>query len=93
MLFRTGAGYVICPSETDQQAFMQVAQNYPEVTVRINMDPWTLVNGDEAQVFQEAQRAVTLAKGRPRTCIGTGVLPYEADPERILRVKEYVTSL
>ncbi len=93
MLFRTGAGYLICPSETDQPAFMQIAQQYPDVTVRINMDPWTLVSGDDAQLFGEVDRVAHLARGRPRTCIGTGVLPYEAEPEKVLRVKEYVASL
>ncbi len=93
MLFRTGAGYVICPSETDQAAFMTVACRYPEVLVRVNMDPWTLVHGDEAAVQQEVQRVAELARSRPRTCIGTGVLPYEAEPEVVLRLKEYVASL
>lgn len=93
MLFRTGAGYLICPSETDQPAFMSVAARYPEVTVRVNMDPWTLVHGDEDTVRREVERVFQLATGRPRTCIGTGVLPYEAEPERVLRLKQYVSSL
>jgi uroporphyrinogen decarboxylase len=93
MLFRTGAGYVICPSETDQQAFMKVAQTYSDVTVRINMDPWVLVHGDEAAIFREADRVAQLAMRHPRACIGTGVLPYEAEPEKVLRLREYVASL
>ncbi|MGQ9560521.1 MAG: uroporphyrinogen decarboxylase family protein [Candidatus Oleimicrobiaceae bacterium] len=93
MLFRTGAGYLICPSETDQPAFMHIAQQYPDVMVRINMDPWTLVSGDEVQLFREVDRVAQLASRRTRTCIGTGVLPYEAEPEKVLRVKAYVASL
>lgn len=93
MLFRTGAGYVICPSETDQQAFMNVAQSHPDVTVRANMDPWVLVHGDEAAIFREADRVARLAMQHPRACIGTGVLPYEAEPAKVLRLQEYVASL
>ncbi|HNR68590.1 MAG TPA: uroporphyrinogen decarboxylase family protein [bacterium] len=92
-IMETGTGYVICPSETNQQEFMEQMKKHPEVMVRINMDPLILSEGDLPAVFKEVDRVVALAKGREKVCIGTGVLPYETKPETVLQTKEYISKL
>jgi uroporphyrinogen decarboxylase len=92
-IMETGTGYVICPSETDQKAFMEQMKNYPDVMVRINMNPNILSEGDLSAVFKEADRVVGLGKEREKSCIGTGVLPYETKPEVVLKTKEYISKL
>jgi uroporphyrinogen decarboxylase len=92
-IMETGTGYVICPSETDQEEFMEQMKKYPEVMVRINMDPNILSEGDLAAVFKEVDRVVDLGKSREKICIGTGVLPYETKPEVVLKMKEYISKL
>jgi uroporphyrinogen-III decarboxylase len=91
-IMETGTGYVICPSETDQEKFMEQMKKYPEVMVRINMNPNILSEGDPDAVFKEVDRVVELAKNREKVCIGTGVLPYETKPEVVLKVKEYISQ-
>lgn len=91
-IMETGTGYVICPSETDQEKFMAQMQQYPEVMVRINMNPNILSDGDLDTVFKEVDRVVELAQNRDKVCIGTGVLPYETKPEVVLKVKEYISQ-
>ena len=44
-------------------------------------------SGDEAA---RALGDVSLAEGREKVCIGSGVLPYEAITETVLAVKKYV---
>ena len=92
-IMETGTGYVICPSETDQEEFMQRMKKYPEVMVRINMNPNILSTGDMTAVFKEADRVVNLGKDREKSCIGTGVLPYETSPEVVLKTKDYISAL
>jgi uroporphyrinogen decarboxylase len=92
-IIETGTGYVICPSETNQEEFMEQMKKYPEVMVRINMDPNILSEGDLSAVFKEVDRVVELGKGREKICIGTGVLPYETKPEIVLKIKEYISKL
>lgn len=89
-IMETGTGYVICPSETNQEIFMTQMEKYPEVMVRINMDPRILSEGELSAVLKEADRVIALAKNRKKACIGTGVLPYESDPELVLAVKAYI---
>jgi uroporphyrinogen decarboxylase len=91
-ILQTGTGYVICPSETDQADFMQKIAAYPEVMVRINMNPATLTTHDDQIAFNEADRVLALAGNRKKVCLGTGVLPFEANPELVLKVGAYIRS-
>ena len=89
-ILETGTGYVICPAETDQWRFMKKMAAHPGVMVRINMRPETLTSGDLEVVYREADRVLELAEGREKVCIGTGALPYEVDPDIVLKARAYV---
>lgn len=86
-ILATGARYLICPSETDQAAFMAAARDRTEVRIRINMDPGVLVRGEESRITAEIDRLLALAGDRPNTCIGAGVLPYETPPAHVDRAR------
>ncbi len=81
---------LICPSETDRQQFMEGMRPHPEALVRINMQPGVFTPVGSSGAFTEADAAFDLTSGRDRVCIGTGVLPYEADPDVVLAVKSYL---
>jgi hypothetical protein len=86
----TGTGYVICPCETDQELFMGRMEARPDVTVRINTLSGVFSTGDVAAVYRELERVLALARGREKVCLGTGALPFEADPEIVLKAKAFV---
>ena len=89
-LLDTGTGYVICPSETDQDLFMRRMRQNPEVMVRINMTSSSFASRDLASVYREIDRVLALAAHRDKVCIGTGTLPFEADPSIVLKAKAFV---
>ena len=89
----TGTGYVICPSETDQPLFMKTMEKFPDTMVRINMKPDGFSGNDAEFVFRELDRVLALARGRKKSCLGTGVLPYETNPELIFRIKDYLKNI
>jgi len=91
-ILQTGTGYVCCPAKTDQQKFMEVMRAHPEVTVRINMDPGPITSKNFGEVEKEVDRVLELANNREKVCIGTGCLPFETDPEAVLKTKEYILS-
>jgi uroporphyrinogen decarboxylase len=91
-ILETGTGYVCCPAETDQRLFMEKMKAHPEVMVRINMDPRGITSGNRADVGKEVDRVLNLADNRANVCIGTGCLPFEADPDVVLYAKEYILS-
>lgn len=88
----TGTGYVCCPAETDQRVFMEKMSAHPDVMVRINMDPRPMTSKNLDAVEKEVDRVLALADNRQNVCIGTGCLPFETDPEIVLKTKEYISS-
>lgn len=91
-ILQTGTGYVCCPAKTDQRKFMDRMQAHPDVTVRINMNPAGLASKNFDDVQKEVDRVLALAQNRPNVCIGTGCLPFEAEPEMVLKARDYVLS-
>jgi len=92
-ILEMGCGYIVCPIETDQEAFMARMASHPEVMVRVNMDQRIVAGPSWDANRREADRVVALARTRENACIGTGALPYETPPENVLRLKEYVGRL
>jgi hypothetical protein len=89
-------GFLICPGETDQRSFMEALRTRPDIGVRINMRVSVLMNGTGAEARQEVDRVLRIAldtavPGRP-LLLGTGVLPVDADPEKIRRIGAYLRS-
>jgi hypothetical protein len=69
---------------------MGIMEGFPDVKVRINLDPQTVAHGPRERLVAEIQRILGLARGRPNILLGTGALPYETPPENVLFIKSYV---
>jgi len=91
-MLETGTGYVIAPCETDQQVFMDTMAARPDVMVRVNTRSDVVARGDMPAVHAELDRIIDLCRARENSCIGTGALPYETDPEVVLAMAEYVAE-
>lgn len=89
-IMKTGTQYVICPSETDQPLFMEKMKAYPDVMVRVNMDPGILVSGNMTSITKEVDRALELAATRKNACLGSGVLPYETESHIVEKIEKYI---
>jgi len=92
-ILATGTGYVICPAETDQEAFMRRIWDRMDVTVRINTSPKVIASGTLEEIQAEVDRILRLVEGRANVCLGTGALPYETPPESVLWVRHYLAGL
>jgi len=60
----TGTSYVICPAETDQEAFMAKVPLQSNVQVRINLNHNTVAYGSRADIFAEVDRISPLSRRR-----------------------------
>jgi hypothetical protein len=83
---------VIAPSETDQTSFMEVTQEFPDIHVRVNMEATCLLNQDMSAIMKEADRAISIAQSRQNTSVGCGVIPFETNPETILKIRKHVAG-
>jgi uroporphyrinogen decarboxylase len=92
-LLSTGTGYVICPAETDREAFMEIMKKYPQVTVRMNTPARLFASNDREALRAEMESMAKIAGGRPATELGSGVLPYDADPSMVRFAQEFAATL
>jgi len=90
LILETGTSYVICSAETDQREFMEIIRDRTDVTVRVNMTPAIIANGEWDAIRYEVDRILDLIDGRENACIGTGPLPYETNPDTVLRIRSYL---
>ena len=92
-LLETGTEYVICPAETDRETFMEIMKKYPSVAVRMNTPAKLFASDDRAPLRAELEYLARLAGGRPATVLGSGVLPYDADPSMVTFAQEFAATL
>ena len=85
-------GFLICPSETQQRSFVDMAATQPEVAIRINMPVATLAQGNWSAITASADAAMVLAGRLNNASIGTGVLPYNTKPHQLLALRDYVLN-
>jgi len=88
-MMETETGFLICPAETDRVKFLQKMRAYPEVKVRVNLDPRLYTFGTQAEILADADKVIALAQRQPNVLLGTGAIPYETPPENLLLLKEY----
>lgn len=89
-MLETGTGFLICPAETDREAFLDKIKKHPEVKVRVNLEPRLYTYGTKEEILAEVDKVIELAEGRENILLGTGAIPYETPPENILLIKNYV---
>ena len=74
---------LIAPQETDQATFLEACATQPQVHVRVNMNSRVFLENKFQVIETEYARCRLLAESHPHASIGTGVLPYNANPEAI----------
>jgi len=64
----------------------------PDIRVRVNLHAGIVARGTWDELRAEVDRALAIARARPNTVIGGGVLPYETRPENIFRLRDYIAA-
>ncbi len=82
-----GAGFLICPAETNQEMFLERTKKL-DIPIRVNMSVEVLMSGDWNAVQGEIGRVKKLLHRYPFTLAGSGILPYNFDPELVLRISK-----
>ncbi len=91
-LLATGTGFLICPAETNREAFLAATMDAPEVKVRVNLAPEVYTRGSPEEIIRAIDEVIELAQRRPNVLLGTGAIPYETPPENLLLMKRYVSE-
>jgi len=89
-LLALNPGFLICPSETDQSGFVDLAAAHPGLDVRVNMPVAPLLTADWESTAAAADRAVALARRLARGSVGTGVVPFDTSPDLLLHLRDHI---
>ena len=80
-LAASGCGGLIIPAETDQARCLAVLADRPELRVRINLPVGAVVSSDAPAFARALATGRALAERRAGAVLGSGVLPWDADPD------------
>jgi hypothetical protein len=72
---------------------MEIMKKYPSVTVRLNTPARLFASDDREALRTELVYLAKVAGGRPATLLGSGVLPYDADPSMVTFAQELAATL
>jgi len=87
LILATETNNVLCDFRADLSAFVERLKDRP-VFLRANLDPRMLVSAEPAEILAAARRILAIGVGHPRFLLGTGILPYDLPPEKVLAVRK-----
>ena len=88
-IMATGTDFVICPAEADRVQFLERMRAYPDVKVRVNLDPRIYTSGTPDEIRAAVDEVVALREMREGLLLGTGAIPYETPIENVMLLIEY----
>ena len=86
-----GTKNIICDFNADLNIFLEKSK-VSNIMLRKNFNPSTLVNKNNEEIEQETLAILKQGKDYNRFIFGTGILPYNIDKEKVLKLKDVVNS-
>jgi uroporphyrinogen decarboxylase len=86
-ILATGTNNVLCDFRADLSVFVERLKGRP-VFVRANLDPRILISAEPAEILAAARRVLAIGLRHPRFLLGTGIIPYDLPPEKVLAVRK-----
>ena len=86
-ILKTGTNNILCDYKSDLGYFMNYLKDKP-VLVRANLDPYFLLTAPSDAIKARVRDVLSIGRRHPRFMLGTGILPYDILPEKIMAVRE-----
>lgn len=86
-ILETGTNNVLCDYKADLSFFVERLKNEP-VLLRANVDPLCLMTRPEREIRDKVDEVLAKGRRHPRFLMGTGILPYDIAPEKVIAVRK-----
>jgi uroporphyrinogen decarboxylase len=86
-ILQTGTNNILCDFRADLSSFVARLENEP-VLLRANLDPLFLMKGKEEEIGAKVRAVLSSGRRHPRFLMGTGILPYDLAPAKVIAVRE-----
>lgn len=91
-LAQTGTSILIADYNTDLAQYKTIAEQ-AGVVLRGNVNPKLLAQGTEEELIETGKRVLRHGMPGGRFLLGTGVVPYQSRPERVMALKELTQTI
>ncbi len=88
-LVATGTNNLLCDHRADLTVFVERLKNEPAL-LRANIDPGFMTRQSPEAIRVRACDVLGVGRRHPRFLMGTGILPYDIAPERVIAVREAI---
>ncbi len=86
-IIRTGTNNILCDYSADLNAFVQRLQDEPAL-LRANISPGLLAAQPVESIRAKVREVLAVGRRHPGFLMGTGILPYDILPEKVLAVRD-----
>jgi uroporphyrinogen decarboxylase len=86
-ILETGTNNILCDYRADLSFFVERLKKEP-VLLRANLDPQFLMTRPEIEIRNKVGEVLASGRRHPRFLMGTGILPYDISPEKVIAVRE-----
>jgi uroporphyrinogen decarboxylase len=86
-IIQTGGNNILCDYRADLNFFVDRLKNEP-ILLRANMDPAFLKAQPADAIKAKVRDILSIGRRHPRFLMGTGILPYDISPGKVIAVRE-----
>jgi uroporphyrinogen decarboxylase len=86
-ILRTGTNNVLCDYKADLGFFVERLKDEPAL-LRANISPAFLASAPGEAIAAKTREVLAVGRRHPRFILGTGILPYDIAPSKVLAVRE-----
>ncbi len=86
-ILETGANNILCDFRADLASYVDRLKNRP-VLLRANLDPRFLLASSVPDIRAKTREILAVGRGHPGFMLGTGILPYDLPPEKVIAVRD-----
>ncbi len=86
-ILETGTNNVLCDYKADLEFFVERLKDEP-VLLRANLPPALLAAQPIALIKAKVREVLAVGRRHPRFLMGTGILPYDILPEKVIAIRE-----
>jgi len=86
-VLKTGTNNVLCDYKADLRFFVERLKDEP-VLLRANLPPALFVSGPVEMIKSKTREILSIGQRHPRFLMGTGILPYDILPEKVIAVRQ-----
>jgi len=87
LILATGTNNILCDFRADLATFVSRLSGKP-VLLRANIDPRFLLAASPAEIRARTREVLTVGRRHPGFLLGTGILPYDIGPEKVIAVRD-----